>query len=54
MQIIGLAVLAFVVWYGFGERSSVVVSAFDFHAFVVVLGLGLAYVWRKGGLTWDR
>ncbi|MDF1797777.1 MAG: NADH-quinone oxidoreductase subunit A [Planctomycetota bacterium] len=23
-------------------------------AFVVVLGLGLAYVWRKGGLTWDR
>lgn len=23
-------------------------------AFVLVLGLGLAYVWRKGGLTWDR
>ena len=23
-------------------------------AFSVVLGLGLAYVWRKGGLTWDR
>jgi len=23
-------------------------------AFVAVLGLGLAYVWRKGGLTWDR
>ena len=23
-------------------------------AFTVVLGLGLAYVWRKGGLTWDR
>ena len=22
--------------------------------FVGVLGLGLAYVWRKGGLTWDR
>lgn len=22
--------------------------------FVAVLGLGLAYVWRKGGLTWDR
>jgi len=22
--------------------------------FVVVLGVGLAYVWRKGGLTWDR
>lgn len=23
-------------------------------AFVLVLGVGLAYVWRKGGLTWDR
>ena len=22
--------------------------------FVVVLALGLAYVWRKGGLSWDR
>ena len=22
--------------------------------FVVVLGVGLAYVWRKGGLEWDR
>jgi len=38
MQIVGLAVLALVVWYGFGERSSVVISAFDLHAFVMVLG----------------
>lgn len=22
--------------------------------FIVVLGLGLAYVWRKGGLDWDE
>jgi NADH-quinone oxidoreductase subunit A len=22
--------------------------------FVLVLGVGLAYVWRKGGLSWDR
>lgn len=22
--------------------------------FVVVLGVGLAYVWKKGGLEWDR
>jgi NADH-quinone oxidoreductase subunit A len=22
--------------------------------FVLVLGVGLAYVWRKGGLDWDR
>ncbi len=38
MQIIGLAILAFVVWYGFGDRDSQVISAFDFHAFVMVLG----------------
>jgi NADH-quinone oxidoreductase subunit A len=23
-------------------------------AFVAILGLALAYVWRKGGLEWDR
>jgi NADH-quinone oxidoreductase subunit A len=23
-------------------------------AFVLVLGVGLAYVWRRGGLEWDR
>ena len=23
-------------------------------AFVAVLGLGLAWVWKKGGLDWDR
>jgi NADH-quinone oxidoreductase subunit A len=23
-------------------------------SFVAVLGVGLAYVWRKGGLTWER
>jgi len=22
--------------------------------FVAILGLALAYVWRKGGLEWDR
>jgi NADH-quinone oxidoreductase subunit A len=33
------------------------VSAFVFAevaAFVLVLALALAYVWRKGGLEWDR
>jgi chemotaxis protein MotA len=29
--------LAFVVWFGFQERSNTVVSAFDIHAFVIVL-----------------
>jgi NADH-quinone oxidoreductase subunit A len=27
---------------------------FEVLGFVAVLGMGLAYVWRKGGLTWDR
>jgi NADH-quinone oxidoreductase subunit A len=30
-------------WFGF----------FEMGAFIVVLGLGLAYVWRKGGLEWE-
>lgn len=31
-------------WFGF----------FEMGAFVLVLVLGLAYVWRKGGLDWDE
>lgn len=27
---------------------------YEITGFVVVLGVGLAYVWKKGGLTWDR
>jgi NADH-quinone oxidoreductase subunit A len=27
---------------------------YEILAFVTVLGVGLAYVWRKGGLEWDR
>ena len=27
---------------------------FEVFGFVAVLGVGLAYVWRKGGLSWDR
>ncbi|MEX1025497.1 MAG: NADH-quinone oxidoreductase subunit A [Planctomycetota bacterium] len=33
------------------------VGSFVFYevlGFVAVLGVGLAYVWKKGGLTWDR
>jgi NADH-quinone oxidoreductase subunit A len=26
----------------------------EIFGFVAVLGVGLAYVWRKGGLEWDR
>jgi len=26
----------------------------EIFGFIAVLGIGLAYVWRKGGLTWDR
>ncbi len=38
MQIVGLALLSFVVWYGFGEREHATISAFDFHAFIMVVG----------------
>ena len=39
MQIGGLAILGFVVWFGFfGERTSTGITAFDVHAFVMVLG----------------
>ena len=44
MQIVGLALLGFVVWYGFGERDHVTITAFDTHAFVMVLGGSLSAV----------
>lgn len=44
MQIPGLALLLFVVWYGFADRDHTAISAFDFHAFVMVLGGSLAAV----------
>lgn len=37
MPIVGLALLSFVVWFGFKERTDTVVSAFDPHALIVVL-----------------
>ncbi len=44
MQIIGLALLVFVVWFGFGDREMKIISAFDTHAMVMVLGGSLAAV----------
>lgn len=44
MQIAGFALLAFVVWFGFGDRSSSTISAFDLHALVMVLGGSIAAV----------
>ena len=38
MQILGLALLFFVVWFGFGERDTTTISALDTHALVMVLG----------------
>lgn len=37
MQILGFIVLAFIVWYGFADRSDAVISAFDPHALVMVV-----------------
>lgn len=44
MQLPGLALLLFVVWFGFQERSSTTISALDFHAFVMVLGGSLSAI----------
>lgn len=44
MQILGLVLLAFIVWFGFAERSHTQISAFDLHAAVMVLGGSLAAV----------
>ena len=38
MQIVGFALLGFIVWFGFGDRGAdQVISAFDLHAGVMVL-----------------
>lgn len=44
MQLLGLALLTFVVWYGFADRDDTTISAFDSHAAIMVLGGSLAAV----------
>ncbi|MBI5544287.1 MAG: MotA/TolQ/ExbB proton channel family protein [Deltaproteobacteria bacterium] len=45
MQIFGFILLAFVVWFGFADRgNSQVISAFDFHALVMVVAGSCAAV----------
>lgn len=44
MQIIGLALLAFIVTFGFADRTSTTISAFDPHALVMVLGGSLSAI----------
>ncbi len=44
MQLLGLVLLAFVVWYGFLPREDTTISALDSHAAVMVLGGSLAAV----------
>ena len=45
MQILGLGLFVFVVYYGFaGQRTGATVSAFDMHAMVVVLGGSLSAI----------
>ncbi len=38
MQLVGIALLFLVVWFGFRERDASAISVFDLHAFVMVLG----------------
>lgn len=53
MQLIGFALLAFVVWLGFSDRgANQVVSAFDLHALVIVLvGSAAAVLASSSGQT---
>lgn len=51
MQLIGLALLVLVVWLGFSERTDTTLSAFDIHAFVVVLGGSLSAVMIASSAT---
>jgi flagellar motor component MotA len=44
MQFIGLSLLIFVIWFGFRDRSSAVISAFDPHALVMVVVGSIAAV----------
>ena len=44
MQIVGLILLGFVVWFGFEERTDTTISAFDLHALTMVLGGSFAAV----------
>jgi chemotaxis protein MotA len=44
LQLVGLAILVYVIWYGFGDRTDTTISAFDLHAFVMVIGGSLAAV----------
>lgn len=44
MQLLGLVLLAFVVWFGFAERDASTISAFDLHAAVMVLGGSLSAI----------
>ena len=37
MQILGLSLLVFVLWFGFQERPNAVISAFDPHALIMVV-----------------
>ena len=39
---------------GLKEQGLAMLVMAEVGAFVLVLGLALAYVWRKGGLEWDR
>lgn len=44
MQLVGLVLLGFVIWFGFSERTDTTISAFDTHAMTMVLGGSLAAV----------
>lgn len=44
MQFLGLALLIFIIWLGFRDRTGAVISAFDSHALTMVVGGSIAAV----------
>lgn len=51
MQLVGLALILFVVYYGFEERTDTAISALDSHAAVMVLGGSAAAVMISSSAT---
>ena len=51
MQLVGLPLLLFVIWFGFSERDFDKISAFDGHALVMVLVGCVAAILSSSSVT---
>lgn len=51
MQLVGLILLAFVIYFGFAEREDAQISALDMHAFIMVVGGSFAAIFIASSAT---